>query len=172
MQNHGDGTYTQQVRSTTAGNGTFYYTVDGQEGVSSVRVGFDPGEVAASTGTLTADRTTVLADGTDTATLTVEVADVLGNPVAGADVEITVSGPGSLLGSVSNHGDGTYTQQVSSADLGTGTFGFRVDGESGADTVEIEFVPGPVDPAASTVTVDPTGSSPTGPSPPPPPSRC
>ncbi len=59
----GDGTYTATITNTKAESVTITASIAGEDVVSTVTVSFMPGEVSLITSTLTADPTTVIADG-------------------------------------------------------------------------------------------------------------
>jgi Invasin, domain 3/Protein of unknown function (DUF1566) len=75
--------------------------------------------------TLTPGSATITADGTSTQVLTVSVKDANGKnmPSGGADVAITKSSGTGTLGSVTDHGNGTYSATVTSpGTVGSGFF--------------------------------------------------
>src|SRR4030065_2321498 len=83
------------------------------------------GPVNASQTTVTATPSTITADGTSTSVITVTPKDVYGNNLnPGQTVSISQSaGTGTLLGSVTDNGNGTYSRSVLSPTLaGSGTF--------------------------------------------------
>ncbi len=57
----------------------------------------------------------ITADGSSTATVQASVTDAHGNPLSGEPVSFTASDPGVTFGSVTDHGDGTYTASVTSS---------------------------------------------------------
>jgi hypothetical protein len=57
----------------------------------------------------------VVANGTRTTTATATVSDPNGNPVPGDHVAFSSSDPGEQIGSVTDHGDGTYTATITSS---------------------------------------------------------
>ena len=100
--------------------------------------------------TITADPESIVADGTSTSTITVQLRDRRGDPMPSGGDEVELSGssvtgtdPGSLSSPVTDHGDGTYTATLtSSTEAGTVTVTGTVNGEEIGDDAEVEFVAG------------------------------
>ena len=82
---------------------------------------FIPGAVSASTSTVTVSPAIVTANGTTTATITVSLEDDYSNPITDALVTLAQTGS-SIIGGVTNNGDGTYTFSVTSTTAETVTY--------------------------------------------------
>jgi adhesin/invasin len=116
VTDHGNGTYTATVTSSTtvgaptltASDSSLLPHVTGTVTLTqtpgpatNVSVGFSPASIVAN--------------GTSTSTATATVTDVNGNRVPGESVGFSSSDSGETIGSVTGHGDGTYTATVTSS---------------------------------------------------------
>ncbi|MEI2702168.1 MAG: invasin domain 3-containing protein [Baekduia sp.] len=116
VSDHGDGTYTATVTSSTTAHAITITATDSSVAPSvaghttltqtpgpatGVAVGLSPGSIVAN--------------GASTSTVTATVTDSHGNPVAGDSVGFSASDVGVHFGSVTDHGDGTYTATVTSS---------------------------------------------------------
>ncbi|MFP1646605.1 invasin domain 3-containing protein [Pontitalea aquivivens] len=76
VTDNGDGTYTATLTSsTTAGTATISGTLGGTAITDTATVAFTPGTAAVAISTITASPTSILADGTTTSTITVQLKD-------------------------------------------------------------------------------------------------
>ena len=108
-----------------AGNGTYMATITASEKVGAATItATDESDIAKASGTakLTQDPPkvhvsvtpgSITANGKSTATATVTLTGVHGEPVADQDVVVTTAGPGSA-GAVSGGAGGTYTATITS----------------------------------------------------------
>ncbi|NBC25951.1 MAG: hypothetical protein GVY08_03750 [Bacteroidetes bacterium] len=119
--------------------------------VGSVSVDFVPGDADAGQSEITADDASIPADGSSTTTIRMTLKDANGNELtAGGDNVGLTTDAGTLLSSITDNGDGTYSQDLqSSTTVETATVEGTVDG-SPIGTVTVDFVTG----AASEMTVD------------------
>jgi hypothetical protein len=115
VADHGDGTYTATITSSHTVGGATITATDTSE---------DPGETGTATLTEAAPTISVkvspskiVADGKSTATATVTLKGVLGEPVSGEDVTVNTTGP-ALAGLVKDAGNGTYTATVTATHAG------------------------------------------------------
>jgi len=101
--------------ATLAGPHTVTGTYLSKSDTVDVTVGV--GAASASTSTITAAPASIAGDGVTTSTITVRLKDQYGNALStsGGSVTLGVSGAGGSLGSVTDHGDGTYTATYTSA---------------------------------------------------------
>ncbi len=158
-----NGTVTFTVSDTTAEDVT-YTAIDDSAGAiinETAAVDFVAGPTDAGTSTVTADPTSVTADGTSTSTVTVTLRDANGNPVVGDDVTLTQGeGSSSAISDPSgpSAADGTVTFTVSDAVAEDVTYtATDTTVPVGINqTAEVTFTPGPTDAGTSTVTADPT----------------
>lgn len=102
---------------------------------------------------ISADPVEIIADGSSTSTITVQARDAGGtNLTTGGDEVILETDAGTLLGSIVDNGDGTYTQQLeSSTTAGTATVAGTINGFDIDDTATVDFVAGDADPLGSTI---------------------
>ena len=108
------GVFTTTLTSTTATADTIVATEGSM--VETTEVTFTAGSPNAATSILTANPTTVMADGTSTATLTVTVKDAYGNVIPGAAVSLSSTGSGDAFGTASGTTDanGVFTTSLTS----------------------------------------------------------
>jgi uncharacterized protein YjdB len=121
------------VLGTTAGPNVVRATLTDAPaiGASKSAVG-TPGAAAAATSTVTANPTTLLADGSATSLLTVRLADAFGNALTAGGAAVSFDPPDEgTIGSLWDVGDGTYTATYTAGSLaGPVASTLRVDGAS------------------------------------------
>jgi len=101
----------------------------------------NPGTADPTTTTITADPTILVNDGSSTSAITVQVKDDQGNnlPSGGASVNL-ITDAGTLLGSIVDQGDGTYTQSLqSSLNIETATITGVLNAVSISDNATVMF---------------------------------
>ncbi len=99
-----------------------------------------PGPPSGSTSELTADPTSIPANGSSTSTITVTLRDAFGNPLTSGGNTVALTTSRGSLGPVSDHGDGTYTATLtSSTTAGTATVTGTVGGSGIVDNATVEF---------------------------------
>jgi hypothetical protein len=110
----------------------------------------EPGEPSVQTSTLASSREFVEANGTDAARLTVTLADAYGNLLGHGGDQVTLLTTVGTVGSITDHGDGTYTADATSSSAGSATVSFTVNGTTSAGpaprTQVIEFIATPAAP--------------------------
>ena len=112
-----------------------------------------PGELDLRNAELTIDPNRLPAGGSETATATLRLSQRDGNPLVGARVSFAVRG-GVAVGAVTDHGNGSYSQQVAAGRYaGRGEVRARADLSMLPDRVGFEITAGAVDPAATGVEV-------------------
>ncbi|MFZ9856575.1 MAG: invasin domain 3-containing protein, partial [Limisphaerales bacterium] len=119
-------------------------------------------EPSAASSTISANPTSITADGTTTSTVTVTVKLSDGTAISGASVVLSqTSGVASTIsGATTTSTTGVATFTVSGTVAGTGTY--QATAQNGGSqtiitsTVSITFVPGPVSLSVSTITASPT----------------
>lgn len=120
-----------------------------------------PGPPSGTTSELTADPTSIPANGSSTSTITVTLRDAFGNPLTSGGNAVALTTSRGSLGAVSDHGDGTYTATLtSSTTVGTATITGAVGGVAIVDNATVEFTQvgtptGAASPTHSTITADP-----------------
>ncbi|GIO84852.1 hypothetical protein J25TS5_17840 [Paenibacillus faecis] len=150
------GRYTAELTSAAAGTAVVTGTLGGVPIGSSATVFFEPGRPSPATSTVGANRTTLIADGSDEALITVQLKDASGNtvPDSGAPAVIRID---STLGTVTSavyEADGRYTARLISTTAGTATVTAAIDDVIVADTVQVELLPGNASAPASELTVN------------------
>jgi hypothetical protein len=93
--------------------------------------------------TITANPTSIRANGTDTSLITVQLKDASGNNITtgGETVVISDSFPWNTVGTVTDNGNGTYTAIVTApVNYGTAQLSFTINGEAAVATTEVTFV--------------------------------
>jgi len=112
------------------------------------RDAFAPASPATST--ITASPTTLLAGGTSTSVVTVQLIDASGNPLVNGGDTVTLATTLGTLSTVTDAGDGTYTATLTPAPAsGTATISGSVNGQPITDMATVTFTP-PPPPAAPT----------------------
>lgn len=118
-----------------------------------------PGPVSDLNSDLQTSDTTLAADGLDSAILTVTVRDLYdgGRPMPNTPVTISVTGTVTLTqASLTTNALGVVTATLRSTDLQTAQVTAVADGILLADTLSIEFIPGPATAAQSTLNIVPS----------------
>ncbi len=153
-----DGCLIGKMRSTKAELKTISARVGATPITQTRNVTFTPGAFSAAASDVQVDKTTAVADGTDSITVTALVTDVYGNPISGSAVTIEATGtmntivpPSGLSGS-----DGRMIAKVKSTKAELKTVSARVGATLITQTRDVTFTPGAFSAAVSTVTVDKT----------------
>ena len=157
VSDNGDGTYTATLTSsTTAGTATVTGAVNAAAIVDNATVDFTPGPADATQSTITSAPTSIVANGVATSTISVQLIDGNGNNLTiGGDTVGLATTLGSL-GSVTDNGNGTYTATLTSVtSTGTATVTGTVNAAAIIDNATVDFVPGPADRTASTISAAP-----------------
>jgi adhesin/invasin len=155
VADQGGGRYVATLTSaTTEGVAQVSATLDGSAFATPVAVAFVGGPPTAATSTLTAAPTTIVANGTSTSTLTLQLRDANGNPTAALQDEavafITTAG---TLGPVTNPETGVYVVALTSTTEGVANVTATLGGTAFAGPASVTFVAGP---AAGVRLVGPT----------------
>ena len=144
VTDNGNGTYTETLTAgAIAGTATITGILNGQAMSETATVDFEPGPANLATSTITADPTSIPADGTSTSTITVQLKDQYGNNLTTGGDTVTISADiGSLIDIVTDNGDGTYTETLMSSDsvvtaTVSGTLGLVA--EDIIDTATVDF---------------------------------
>ena len=124
----------------------------------SVRVRVRP-RASAATSTIVAEPSTLVANGSSTATITVVLRDSRGDRMASGGDGVALSTSAGSLSSVTDNGDGTYTAVfTSSTTAGTATITGSVNGEGMEDSAEVQVRAGPAANVAVTAGNNQTGT--------------
>lgn len=137
------GVATSQVLSNTAGALSMSVWLDPTNHANASVVTVNHAPLDASKSSFTTDKTDIGADGIDTITMTVRLADSYGNPISGKT--ITFDGASALSGfklsSVTDNKDGSYTVKATSTAKGQVTLNAKVDGASIGSGIAINVGP-------------------------------
>lgn len=107
-----------------------------------------------TTSTVSSSSSSIVANGSSTATITFQGIDVAGNNIAAGGQTVVFSSTSGVLTGTTDNGDGTYTTTLTSpTTTGTSIISVSVDGETVTDTATVTFVPGPADAANTTITL-------------------
>jgi len=143
------GIYTGTVTSPTAvGSGIFGFTINGSAAVATASVSYTAGPPSTSASTIVASPTSIIANGTATSTLTAQLKDASGNSIATCanTVAFTLNGgtQGSPAVGAGACSAGVYTATVTAPTaVGSGTFGFTINGSAATATAVVNYTAGP-----------------------------
>ena len=119
---HGDGTYTAILTSTTLlETATLGVVVDGTPAPATGTVDFVPGPPSALASVLDADPGSIVADGAAASLVTLDTADAQGHDIAAGGHIIGFTTDLGFLGEVADLGDGRYAVPLRSLDPGVAT---------------------------------------------------
>jgi hypothetical protein len=104
--------------ATTVGTATITGTLGGQALTHNATVGFTVGPVSALHTTISANPSPIPANGTSTSAITVQLKDAHDNNLAVSSGTVALATTAGSIGSVTDHGDGTYTAIVQSGTTG------------------------------------------------------
>ncbi|MBD3920384.1 S-layer homology domain-containing protein [Paenibacillus sp. PR3] len=156
VTDNGDGTYTATLTApTVVGTSKISAKIGSNVITSTASVQFTPGAPAAATSTVAVDHSTLTADGTSQATVTVALKDAYGNAITTGGSSVTIASTKGTVGVVTDQGNGTYTAELTTpTTVGNATITASVGGSAIASTASVQFVPGASSAATSTVTVN------------------
>jgi adhesin/invasin len=151
-----NGTYTASLTSTSAGSGLVTGTIAGQTMSDSKTVNFLPGPAVAAQSTITASSSEIIANGSSTSIITVQLRDRFGNNLTGSDGTVALINTYGAMGNVTDNKNGTYTAALTSATTaGTTTITGTLNDQPITDNEVVHFIPGPADETKSTISVSP-----------------
>ena len=95
------------------------------------------------TSLISANQTTINADGTATSTITIQLKDALGNNLTTTGGTVTVATSAGTLGTVVDNNNGTYTVILTSSNVvTTANITYVLNGTTGTNTASVAFVSG------------------------------
>ena len=156
ISNEGSGVYTATITSTTAGTATVTAEV-GSATIGTATVIFTAGDASADKSTLTVDSSSITANGSSTATVTVQLIDVYGNTLTSqSDKTVEINCTGGTIGATGYTTGGQYQATITSSTTAGGpyTISATLDGSAIEATQTITFTPGAASTSMSTLTVD------------------
>lgn len=150
-----NGAATFSVKSMKAEAVTYTATANGVSVTAKPTVTFQAGAVNATQSTLTASKANVIANDTDSATLTVSLKDSNGNAINNQAVTLNQGSGSSEITAVQGTSDasGTATFTVKSTKAETVTYTATAGGVTLAPTVNVAFQPGAENASVSKVAV-------------------
>ena len=160
VTDRGDGTYTATYTAgSTPGEVTLTAYLDGEAFPNPGRVVLTQGAATPTASTVTSDPTTLTADGTSTARITITLLDATGNPVAegvGVDAIAFDTPTNGTMGTVRELGDGRY-EATYTAGTRAGEVKIRptLFGVAFSNPATLTLTPGAPSAAESTLTAEP-----------------
>ncbi|MCR2805246.1 invasin domain 3-containing protein [Paenibacillus soyae] len=153
VTDHQDGTYSAVLTSpTTTGSAGIAAKLDGKALTQELTVHYVPGDASLAVSTIQTDAAEVIADGSSKAVVTVQLKDAYGNNLTTGGREVTLSATTGALSEVTDHGDGTYTAELTAPTLtGAAVVSGKLDGEDFTQTVSLDWIPGEATVSESTL---------------------
>ncbi len=141
------------VTSTGVGSTLVIATANGAADTASISVDTT---LTRST-TITADSTSMVANGASTSIVTVEVRDSNGNLVGASAGPVVLHTSFGSVDTTTDHHDGTYTATLTAGTTtGTAVVTGTLNGAAIQDSAVVEFVAGPPSPTTTTIAADST----------------
>jgi adhesin/invasin len=158
VTDNSDGTYTATLTSvTTTGTATITGTLNAVGMTDTSTVTLTPGAADATTSLITAAPTSIVADGVETSTITVQLKDANSNNLISGGDPVALATDLGTLGSVTDNSDGTYTATLTSpTTTGTATITGTLNAVTITDTAAVTLTPGAADATNSLITAAPT----------------
>ena len=123
-------------------------------GLTDAECGTTPGTADPSTSTITADPTSIPADGSSTSAINVQLKDANANNLTTGGDTVTLSTNLGSLGPVSDNNDGTYTATLTAGTTaGTATITGTVNTEAITDTATVTFTEPAEGPTVSKIVI-------------------
>ncbi|PZD97141.1 hypothetical protein DNH61_04440 [Paenibacillus sambharensis] len=135
----GEGKYTARLTSTRSGRADITAFLDGSLLNASLSIEFVPDVASAGATELVTDRTSVPANGSAYASLTINVRDAHGNPALG---EVRLQTTHGTVTEVTYSRPGTYTAELSSTEAGIADIKAWIDGEPVPGSMQVTFSDG------------------------------
>jgi adhesin/invasin len=142
----------------------FSATVDSASLTNTLSIPLTSGAVDRTQSTIAVSPSSIVANGSSVSVVTVTLKDSLGNQLTTGGSTVVISATrGTLLGSVNDNGNGTYSQVLRSSTLaGSGTLSFTVNSLSSPNTASYSFIPGAASLSQSRVIANPSTVIPDG----------
>ncbi|CAM4490581.1 invasin domain 3-containing protein [Paenibacillus tarimensis] len=135
----GEGKYSARLTSTRSGRADLTAFLDGSLLNASLSIEFVPDVASAVASELVTDRTSVPANGSAYASLTINVRDAHGNPALG---EVRLQTTHGTVTEVTYSRPGTYTAELSSTEAGIADIKAWIDGEPVPGSMQVTFSDG------------------------------
>nr|MCA1071013.1 hypothetical protein [Delftia acidovorans] len=143
------GMYTGTVTSPVlVGSGTFGFTINGSAAVATATVSYVAATPSTSASTIVATPTSIVANGSSTSVLRVQLVDASSNPINTCTNTVAFTLNGGTQGTPSvgaaSCTAGIYTGTVTSPTaVGSGIFGFTINGSAATATAVVNYTAGP-----------------------------
>jgi LPXTG-motif cell wall-anchored protein len=154
VTDNNDGTYTATLTSDEPGDAVVSFTIAGAAGANTVTIEVTPRVAVAAYSIIATDVTTIVADGDDTATITVTARDRDGVALTASGGTVTIESSLGTVSAVTDNGDGTYEATLTGTTAGDATVSFSINGSDSPNTVSVTIDPRPADAASSTIESD------------------
>jgi hypothetical protein len=167
VTDNGNGTYTQTLRSPAGASSnslTISATLNGAPVTDTETLSLTSGSYNVAQSSIAVSPSSMAVGSTGTALITVTLKDALGTPVTtgGQTVVLSVSGL-TLVGSITDNGDGTYSQIVqNSTTAGAYTIAATINASLMPQTATLTLTPGTVSLAQSRIVATPSTLTPDG----------
>jgi len=153
----GDGTYTATISNTVAEEIIVSGSLNGTSITDTASVTFIPGTVSVTQSTIEVSSSPITADGTTSATITVQAKDSQGNDLNSGGLAVTLSENGNaLISGVTDNGNGTYTASITNTTAESITISALIAATPLTDTADIGFIAGPAASSQTTISTAPT----------------
>ncbi|BDE69375.1 hypothetical protein HQS1_04990 [Delftia lacustris] len=156
------GMYTGTVTSPVlVGSGTFGFTINGSAAVATATISYAAATPSTSASTIVATPASIVANGSSTSVLRVQLVDASSNPINTCTNTVAFTLNGGTQGTPSvgaaSCTAGIYTGTVTSPTaVGSGIFGFTINGSAAVATASVSYTAGPPSTSASTIVASPT----------------
>jgi adhesin/invasin len=154
-----NGQYRGTITAPTLVGGpyTVSATLGGSPITATTSITFVPGDGTIQNSTVSVDHSTIIADGTSTATVTVQLKDAFSNNLISNIGTVAISCTGGTVGTTGYIGNGQYQAIITSSKIAGGPYviSATLGGSRLSQTTNISFLPGPVSPGTSVINVTP-----------------
>ena len=156
------GMYTGTVTSPVlVGSGTFGFTINGAAAVATATISYAAATPSTSASTIVATPASIVANGSSTSVLRVQLVDASSNPINTCTNTVAFTLNGGTQGTpnvgAASCTAGIYTGTVTSPTaVGSGIFGFTINGSAAVATASVSYTAGPPSTSASTIVASPT----------------
>lgn len=151
----GEGKFTAPFRSELTGTAEITASVNGLELPAKLAVQVSSGVPSASASTLQASPNAVIADGTSSTTLTLELLDAWGNAMTASVPNVSFTATQGTLSAVTEIGLGKYEAQLTSEKAGTAAVSAAINDLPLGVSTDVTFLSGDPDAANSVFHITP-----------------
>jgi adhesin/invasin len=158
VTDNANGTYTATLTAgTVAGTAVVGGTLNGLAFTQTASVALTAGPPVGGQSTISANPTSIIANGTSTSTITVRARDQFGNAVATGGATVVLGTTAGTLSAVTDNSNGTYTATLTAPTAtGSATVSGTLNGAALANNATVTFIPGPAVGANSVLFAQPS----------------